>query len=75
MLLIKQGVEGKKTCIFLPDLSSNCYFHIYTQVLISLLDRLSDPADLPVMVEQLVSNLRSSADEKPSLRYVTKPIL
>lgn len=42
-----------------------------TQVLISLLDRLSDPADLPIMVEQLVSNLRSSADEKPSLRQVT----
>ncbi|KAM3576369.1 hypothetical protein VYU27_001720 [Nannochloropsis oceanica] len=38
------------------------------QVLISLLDRLSDPADLPVMVERLVSNLRSSANEKPGLR-------
>lgn len=69
VLLIEQAVESKETCILPPDLLPNRYFHhINTQVLISLLDRLSDPADLPVMVEQLVSNLRSSADEKPSLR-------
>jgi len=61
-------VKSKGRYVFLPNLSPNRYFHIYTQVLISLLDRLSDPADLPVMVEQLVNNLRSSADEKPSLR-------
>ena len=38
------------------------------QVLISLLDRLSEPADLPVMVQQIVADLRSSRDEKPGLR-------
>lgn len=39
------------------------------QVLISLLDRLSDAeTDLPVMVKKIAADLRSSTTEKPSLR-------
>ncbi len=39
------------------------------QVLVSLLDRLTDPVDLPVMVEQILGDIRSSATDKPGLRY------
>jgi hypothetical protein len=51
-----------------------CLTYIYfggpvnEQVLISLLDRLSDPEDLPIMVDKILSNLRASVEEKPSLR-------
>lgn len=33
-----------------------------------MLDRLSDPEDLPIMVDKILSNLRASVEEKPSLR-------
>lgn len=38
------------------------------QVLISLLERLTDASDLPVMVAQILQDLRSSTEDKPGLR-------
>lgn len=38
------------------------------QVLISLLERLTDAADLPVMVAAILKDLRASSEDKPGLR-------
>lgn len=40
------------------------------QVLFEVLDRLKDPADLPKCVKDITADLRSSTDDKPSLRSV-----
>lgn len=40
------------------------------QVLISLLERLTDAADLPVMVDAILQDLRASTEDKPGLRCV-----